>query len=53
MLLPACSLLEINAAAMSLGLSIVLAVIVMKVGSRSFVNLKFYFSFYLVLVYTG
>ena len=41
MLLSACLLLEINAAAMSLGLSIVLAVIVMKVGSRSFVNLKF------------
>ena len=41
MLLSACLLLEINAVAMSLGLSIVLAVIVMKVGSRSFVNPKF------------
>ena len=38
MLLSACLFLEINAAAMSLGLSIVVAVIVMKVGSRLFVN---------------
>ncbi|MEK6765040.1 MAG: hypothetical protein AABY49_02265 [Planctomycetota bacterium] len=41
MLLSACLLLEINAVAMSLGLSIVVAVIVMKVGSILFVNLKF------------
>ena len=41
MLLSACLFLEINAAAMSLGLSIVLSVIVMKVGSRLFVNLRF------------
>ena len=38
MLLSACLFLEINAAAMALGLSIVVAVIVMKVGSRLFVN---------------
>ena len=38
MLLSACLFLEINVAAMSLGLSIVVAVIVMKVGSRLFVN---------------
>ena len=38
MLLSACLFLEINAAAMSLGLSMVVAVIVMKVGSRLFVN---------------
>src|SRR3989339_1481101 len=38
MLLSTCLFLEINAAAMSLGLSIVVAVIVMKVGSRLFVN---------------
>ena len=38
MLLSACLFLEINAAAMSLGLSIVVAVIVMKIGSRLFVN---------------
>src|SRR4030067_1765923 len=38
MLLSACLFLDINAAAMSLGLSIVVAVIVMKVGSRLFVN---------------
>ena len=38
MLLSACLFLEINAAAMALGLSIVVAVIVMKIGSRLFVN---------------
>jgi len=38
MLLSACLFLEINAAAMSLGLSMVVAVIIMKVGSRLFVN---------------
>ena len=38
MLLSACLFLEINAAAMALGLSIVVAVIIMKVGSRLFVN---------------
>ena len=38
MLLSACLFLEINVAAMALGLSIVVAVIVMKVGSRLFVN---------------
>jgi len=38
MLLSACLFLEINVAAMSLGLSIVVAVIIMKVGSRLFVN---------------
>ena len=38
MLLSACLFLETNVAAMSLGLSIVVAVIVMKVGSRLFVN---------------
>ncbi len=38
MLLSACLFLEINVAAMSLGLSIVVAVIVMKVGSRILVN---------------
>ena len=37
-MLLACLFLEINAAAMSLGLSIVVAVIIMKVGSRLFVN---------------
>ena len=38
MLLSACFFLEINVAAISLGLSIVVAVIVMKVGGRLFVN---------------
>ena len=38
MLFSACLFLEIDAAAMSLGLSIVVAVIVMKVGGRLFVN---------------
>src|SRR3990172_4927280 len=38
MLLFACLFLEINVAAMSLGLSMVVAVIIMKVGSRLFVN---------------
>src|SRR3989338_10005786 len=38
LLLSACFFLEINAAAMALGLSIVVAVIIMKVGSRLFVN---------------
>ncbi|MBM4065678.1 MAG: hypothetical protein FJ266_08560 [Planctomycetes bacterium] len=38
MLFSACLFLEINVAAMTLGLSIVVAVIVMKVGSRLFVN---------------
>ncbi|MEK6728883.1 MAG: hypothetical protein AABY74_11335 [Planctomycetota bacterium] len=38
MLLSACLFLEINAAAMSLGLSVVVAVIVMKVGGRLFAN---------------
>ncbi len=38
MLLSACLFLEINVAAMSLGLSMVVAVIIMKVGSRLFVN---------------
>ena len=38
MLLSACLFLEINAAAMALGLSMVVAVIVMKVGSKLLVN---------------
>ena len=38
MLLSACLFLEINAAATALGLSMVVAVIIMKVGSRLFVN---------------
>ncbi|MDN3513439.1 MAG: hypothetical protein NG747_03455 [Candidatus Brocadia sp.] len=38
MLLSACLFLEINVVAMSLGLSIVVTVIIMKVGSRLFVN---------------
>lgn len=38
MLLSACLFLEINVAAMTLGLSIVVAVIIMKVGSRLIVN---------------
>ena len=38
MLFSACLFLEINVAAMTLGLSIIVAVIVMKVGSRLFVN---------------
>ena len=38
MLLSACLFLEINVAAMALGLSMVVAVIVMKVGSKLLVN---------------
>ena len=38
MLLSACLLLEINVAALALGLGIVVAVIILKVGSRLFVN---------------
>ncbi|HHT9136355.1 MAG TPA: hypothetical protein ACFYEK_03830 [Candidatus Wunengus sp. YC60] len=38
MLLSACLLLEVNVAALALGLGIVVAVIVLKVGSRLFVN---------------
>ena len=38
MLLSACLFLEIHVAAMALGLSIVVAVIIMKIGSRLFVN---------------
>jgi len=38
MLLSACLFLEVDVAAMSLGLSVVVAVIVMKVGGRLFAN---------------